>query len=209
MNSFTRISEIRKWIVVILVCLVFFFGYKYFTSTKSSSSIEYDTLLIQQEIKNVGKLVVTEGHFAEVMTYKDKRDTYVPGLSFDKKAIVVINADVTVSFDLSLIQYDVNPEIKTLTILTIPKEEIKISPDLKYYDIESSTFNEFSVADYNKINKIVKVNLAKKIEKSSLKTNAKNRLISELAKMLIVTNNLGWTLEYNGEKINKEIDLKL
>ena len=209
MNSFTRISEIRKWVVVILICLVFFFGYKYFTSTKSSSSIEYDTLLIQQEIKNVGKLVVTEGHFAEVMTYKDKRDTYVPGLSFDKKAIVVINADVTVSFDLSLIQYDVNPEIKTLTILTIPKEEIKISPDLKYYDIESSTFNEFSAADYNKINKIAKINLAKKIEKSSLKANAKNRLISELSKMLIVTNSLGWTLEYNGEKISRENELKL
>ena len=154
-------------------------------------------------------MVVTEGHFAEVMTYKDKRETYIPGLSFDKKAIVVINADVTVGFDLSLIEYDVNAESKTLTILTIPKEEIKISPDLKYYDIESSTFNEFNASDYNKISKIAKVNLAKKLEKSTLKTNAKNRLVSELAKMLIVTNSLGWTLKYNGEKINTDKDLKL
>jgi hypothetical protein len=209
MNFFNNISEIRKWVILALLGLVFFFGYKFFFAKNNTSSIEYDTLLIQQEIKNVGKLVVTEGHFAEVMTYKDKRETYIPGLSFDKKAIVVINADVTVGFDLSLIEYDVNAESKTLTILTIPKEEIKISPDLKYYDIESSTFNEFNASDYNKISKIAKVNLAKKLEKSTLKTNAKNRLVSELAKMLIVTNSLGWTLKYNGEKINTDKDLKL
>ena len=209
MNFFNNISEIRKWLILALLGLVLFFGYKLFFGENNSSSIEYDTLLIQQQIKNVGKLVVTEGHFAEVMTYKDKKETYVPGLSFNKKAIVVINADVTVGFDLSLVEYDVDVENKTVTILSIPKEEIKISPDLKYYDIESSNFNEFSAADYNKINKIVKANLAKKIEKSSLKSNAKNRLISELAKMLVVTSSLGWTLEYNGEKITKETDLKL
>jgi len=209
MNFFNTISEIRKWIVLALLGLVLFFGYKFFFGKKSSSSIEYDTSLIQQQIKNVGKLVVTEGHFAEVMTYKDKKETYVPGLSFDKKAIVVINADVTVGFDLSLVQYDVDEEKKTVTILSIPKEEIKISPDIKYYDIESSSFNEFSPSDYNKISKIAKINLTKKIEKSSLKSNAKNRLLSELSKMLIVTNTLGWTLIYNGETINDKNEFKL
>lgn len=209
MNFFTNLSEIRKWLVLAVIALLLFFGYKFFFGEKSTSSVEYDTSLIQQQIKNVGKLVVTEGHFAEVMTYKDKKETYLPGLSFDKKAIVVINADVTVGFDLSLIEYDVDAENKTLTILSIPKEEIKISPDLKYYDIESSTFNEFNEADYNKINKIAKENLRKKIEKSSLKANAKNRLMSELSKMLIVTNSLGWTLKYNGEKVDNDYDLKL
>jgi hypothetical protein len=209
MNFFSGLNEVRKWIVIALISLVLFFGYQYFTSNKNSSSIKYDTLLIQQEIKNVGKLVVTEGHFAEVMTYKDKRETYIPGLSFDKKAIVIINADVTVGFDLSLVQYDVDEEKKTVTILSIPKEEIKISPDIKYYDIESSSFNEFSPSDYNKISKIAKINLTKKIEKSSLKSNAKNRLLSELSKMLIVTNTLGWTLIYNGETINDKNEFKL
>ena len=56
----------------------------------------------------------------------------------------------------------------------------------------------------NKINKIVKANLAKKIEKSTLKSNAKNRLISELSKILIVTNSMGWKLQYNGEIVNSD-----
>lgn len=208
---FGALSELRKWAVLILIALVLFFGYKFFTTKSETSSIEYDTNLIQEQIKNVGKLVVTEGHFAEILTYKDKKETYIPGLSFDKKALVVINADVTVAFDLSKVQYDIDAKNKTVTILTIPQEEIKISPDIKYYNTESSTFNEFTGDDYNKINKLARENLKKKIDKSTLKSNAKNRLISELSKILILTNSMGWKLQYNGEtvKSDKEFTQKI
>ena len=209
LGFFQKLSEIRKWIFVLFLGFILFWIFDYFTNSEDSSTIEYDTNLIQQQIKNVGKLVVTEGHFAEVLTYKDKKKTYIPGLTFDKKALVVINADVTVSFDLSQIKYDIDTENKTLTITNIPKEEIKISPEIKYYDTESSTFNEFTGDDYNKINKSVKANLAKKIDKSTLKSNAKNRLLSELSKMLVLTNSMGWTLKYKGNTIQKDNDLEL
>jgi hypothetical protein len=209
MSAFSNISEIRKWIVLLLVGMVLFFGYKFFFNDKNSSSVEFETNLIQQQIKNVGKLVVTEGHFAEVLTYKDQKETYIPGLSFNKKALVIINADVTVSFNLSKVKYDVDVENKVLTITNIPKEEIKISPDIKYYNTESSSFNEFTGDDYNKISKIAKENLAKKIENSSLKKNAQNRLLSEITKMLVLTNSMGWTLQYDGTIIQKESDFKL
>lgn len=209
LGFFGKLTEIRKWILVLIVSFLLFWIFNYFTKSKESSTIEYDTNLIQQQIKNVGKLVVTEGHFAEVLTYKNKKETYIPGLSFDKKALVVINADVTVGFDLSQVKYDIDAENKVLTITNIPKEEIKISPDFKYYDTESSTFNEFTGEDYNKINKIARENLAKKIEKSTLKSNAKNRLLSELSKMLVLTNSMGWTLKYQGNVIKKENDLEL
>ncbi|VXC00629.1 conserved hypothetical protein [Flavobacterium sp. 9AF] len=209
MGFFNTITELRKWVVVILLGLVLFFGYKFFTTPSKETTIEYDTNLIQQQIKNVGKLVVTEGHFAEVLTYKDQKKTYIPGLTFDKKALVVINADVTVGFDLSQVTYDIDAKNKILTITNIPKEEIKISPDIKYYNTESSTFNEFTGEDYNKIAKSAKESLAKKIEKSTLKSNAQNRLLSELTKMLVLTNSMGWTLQYKGNVIQKETDLKL
>lgn len=199
---FEKIAEIRKWIITILVILVFFFGYKYFTSKNETSSVEYDTALIQEQIKNVGKLVVTEGHFSQVMTYKDQNKFFGSLISFDKKALVVINADVTISFDLHQVKYDINAPDKTVTITNIPNEEINISPDIKYYNIDQSTFNKFTGDDYNKINKIAKDNLTKKVEKSSLKSNAKNRLISELSKILIVTNSMGWKLKYEGEIMN-------
>ena len=129
-------------------------------------------------------------------------------LSFEKKAIVVINADVTVSFDLSKMKYDIDSINKVITVVEIPKEEIKIAPDFKYYNTESSTFNEFTGEDYNKINKIARANLAKKIQASTLKTNAKNRLLSELNSLFIVTKNLGWTMKYKDEVITSDKEAK-
>jgi lipopolysaccharide export LptBFGC system permease protein LptF len=191
--------------VVSIILLFKFCDFK----KKNDSTIEYNTNLIQQQIVNVGKLVVTEGHFAEVITYKDQDKYLMDMVSFEKKAIVIVNADVTVAYDLHQMKYDIDEKNKTITIINIPKEEIKISPDLQYYDVEQSKLNPFTADDYNKINKMVRVNLAKKIAKSSLKTNAKNRLISELSKMLILTNTMGWKLQYEGNSIEKETDFGL
>jgi hypothetical protein len=172
------------------------------------SSLDYNTNLIQQQIVNVGKLVVTEGHFSEVLTYKNQQKYMMDMLSFEKKALIIVNADVTVSYDLHQMKYDIDEENKTITILSIPKEEIKISPDIKFYDVAQSQMNPFTGDDYNKINKSVKANLAKKIQKSSLKSNAQNRLISELSKILILTNTMGWKLQYNGKEITNEKQLQ-
>lgn len=198
----------RNRIVVgigMIVAIVLLF--KFCTLKKNeSSSLENNTALIQQQIVNVGKLVVTEGHFAEVLTYKDQ-DTYLGGLvAFDKKALIIVNADVTVAYDLHQIKYDIDEKNKIITILNIPKEEIKISPDIQFYDVNQSKLNPFTGDDYNNINKQAKASLAKKIEKSTLKSNAQNRLISELSKMLILTNSMGWKLQYEGNIIGKESD---
>jgi lipopolysaccharide export LptBFGC system permease protein LptF len=176
---------------------------------QDNSSLENSTNLIQQQILNVGKLVVTEGHFAEVLTYKDK-DEYFGGIvSFDKKALLVVNADVTVSYDMHLMKYDIDEKNKIISITNIPKEEIKIAPDIKFYDVEQSKLNPFTGDDYNKIAVQAKASIAKKIETSTLKSNAQNRLISELSKMLILTNSLGWKLQYQGNLVSKESDFSL
>ena len=194
----------RKILIGIVAIVVIFLCFRYCEFKKGDSTTIEETVLIQQQIQNVGKLVVTEGHFSEVLTYKDQQKYLMDMVSFEKKALVIVNADVTVSYNLSKIQYDIDENNKIITIKNIPKEEIKISPDIKFYNVQQSQFNEFSGNDYNKINKTVKENLRKKIEKSTLKSNAQNRLISELSKILILTNTMGWKLQYNGEIINDE-----
>ncbi len=191
-------------IIVAIVLLFKFCDFK----KNDDADISYNTNLIQQQIVNVGKLVVTEGHFSEVVTYKNQEKYFMNMLSFEKKALIVVNADVTVAYDLHQMKYDIDEKNKTITILSIPKEEIKISPDIQFYDVEESKLNPFTGDDYNKINKSVKANLAKKIEKSSLKSNAQNRLISELSKILITTNAMGWKLQYEGKSIENETDFK-
>lgn len=189
----------------LIVTVVLLFKFCEFKKADDATTID-SAGLIQQQILNVGKLVVTEGHFSEVITYKNQEKYLMGMVTFDKKALVVVNADVSVAYDLHKMKYDIDEKNKTITIVYIPKEEIKISPDIQFYDVEQSKLNPFTGDDYNKINKSVKVNLAKKIEKSSLKTNAQNRLISELSKLLITTSNLGWTLKYEGKVIETEKD---
>ena len=196
---------LKRFFIFIGVILTIIILFKYCEFKKSDDATTIDSAgLIQQQILNVGKLIVTEGHFSEVVTYKNEEKYLLNMLSFEKKALVVINADVTVAYDLHKMKYDIDEKNKTITIVYIPKEEIKINPDIKFYDVEQSKLNPFTGDDYNKINKSVKANLAKKIEMSTLKTNAQNRLISELSKLLITTSNLGWTLKYEGKVIESE-----
>ncbi len=195
----------KRILIGIAAVVVVILAFRYCEFKKGdNSSIEYNTNLIQEQIVNVGKLVVTEGHFSEVLTYKDQSKYFMDMISFEKKALIVVNADVTVAYDLRQMKYDIDESNKTITILNIPKEEIKISPDIQFYNVDQSRMNPFTGDDYSKINKSVKASLAAKIEKSTLKSNAQNRLIGELSKILILTNSLGWKLEYNGETVSEQ-----
>jgi hypothetical protein len=188
----------RKILFGVIITLVVVFTFKYCGDQKEDRLVlKEHTALIQEQIKNVGKLVVTEGHFSEVFTYENSKLVFGDLLEAEKRAIVIVNADVTIGFDLSKIAYEIDESTKTLRIKSIPKEEIKISPDFEYYDIQADFLNQFEAKDYNDIKKTVNKSLIKKIEASELKSNAQNRLISELSKFLILTNSMGWTLEYN------------
>ncbi|EMQ96519.1 hypothetical protein D778_01001 [Xanthomarina gelatinilytica] len=120
----------------------------------------------------------------------------------EKKALVVVNADVTIAYDLSKIEYQIDEATKTLNITSVPEEEIKINPDFEYYDVQADYLNPFEVKDYNAIKETVTKSLMKKVNASTFKLNAKNRLISELSKFYILTNSLGWTLQYNHNPID-------
>lgn len=187
----------RKILFGVIITLIVLFTFKYCGDKKEDKIvIQEHSALIQEQIKNVGKLVVTEGHFSEVFSYKNSKAIFGDLISAEKKALVVVNADVTVAYDLSKIEYKIDESTKTLEILSIPKEEIKISPDFEYYDVQADFLNQFDAKDYNSIKETVKASLMKKIEASDLKSNAQNRLLSELSKFYILTNSLGWTLQY-------------
>ena len=172
---------------------------------KEKSILEENSMLIQQQIKNVSKLIVTEGHFAEVYNYKDSQLLFGTLMTANKKALVVVNAEVDVAYDLAQIEFEIDEPNKTLRIMSIPEPELKINPDFEYYDVTADYFNPFDEKDYNKIKKNVNASLMKKVEASSLKENAQNRLISELQKFYILTNSMDWTLEYQGQVVSQNI----
>lgn len=199
----------RKILLGVFITLIVLYIFKSCEDKKENKLVlQENSTLIQEQIKNVGKLVVIEGHFSQVFTYKNSKAIFADLVNVEKKALVVVNADVTVSYDLSQIEYKIDETTKTLHILSIPKEEIKINPDFEYYDVQADFLNPFEAKDYNNIKETVKKSLMKKIETSEIKSNAQNRLISELSKFYILTNSLDWSLQYNESVINSSDDFQ-
>lgn len=165
--------------------------------------------LITEQIKNVGKLVVTEGYFAEVITYKDAKKYYLDWFTAEKKMIVVVNAKATIAYDLSKIEYQLDASKKTVTITQIPTPELSINPTITYHHLEDTFLNSFEAEDHNKIQQQVTQKIEEKVKKSSFTNNAQNRLLSELQKIYILTNSLDWILTYKKQKINMLNDFGL
>ena len=199
----------NRILLIIIILLLIALSVNYCNNRKDNASrLEESSQLIMTELNQVSKLVVTEGHFSEVFNYNNSRELFGDLLTSEKKALVVVNADVTVAYDLSKLKYEIDKENQLIKILSIPDEEIKINPELKYYDVQADFFNPFLAEDYNLIQQRVKQSLTKKIEQSNLKKDAKMRFLSELSKFYILTNSLGWTLQYNERPILDEKELK-
>lgn len=198
----------RNIVFGIVIAIILVFGLRYCEHQKDERELlEFNTAIIQEQLKNVGKLVVTEGSYAEVFSYADSKKFYFDMFSSEKKALVIVNAKASISYDLSEVETKIDAENKILMITKIPKPDLSIYPNIEYYDIEQDYLNQFNAVDYNKIKERVESSLRERIETSDLRLNAQNRLISELQKIYILTNSMGWKLEYNDQPINMEEDL--
>src|SRR5690606_19020421 len=172
----------RNLLFGVVITLLILMTFKYCGDQKEDKIIlKEHSALIQEQLKNVGKLVVTEGHYSQVFNYNKSEALFGNLVNVEKKAVVIVNSEVSVAYDLSKIEYKIDSENKILHILIIPKEEIKISPDFEYYDVQDDFLSPFVAKDYNAIKDNVNRALLKKFENSDLKSNAKNRLISELS----------------------------
>lgn len=199
----------KKFLLGMAVATVLLLCFKYFVDKKESQErLEAESALIQTQIANVSKLVVTEGHFTEILNYSDTKKYFMDLFSFDKQILTVVNADVTVGYDLHQVDFEVNEELKKVIIKHIPEAEVNIYPTMKYYDVSQSQVNPFSPQDVQKIQQKAQAMLEQKIENSPLKRNAENRLISELSSLIFATRAVGWTLEYHNTPIVNEEDLK-
>ena len=182
----------KKLIIYILVCLIGFFIAKRMYKNERNAETNEDIQIVVQSIRNISKLVVTEGVFSEVYSYKNAKKYFYDTFEFNKSAIVTVNAKVQVLFDLEKMVVEIDSIHKKIKIKSIPKEEIVIIPDIKYFDIQQSTFNSFSKEELNSINKKSIEKIKKTAKVNELKKNANERLIIELSKIYQLSAILGW-----------------
>ncbi|QVY64841.1 DUF4230 domain-containing protein [Polaribacter sp. Q13] len=169
-----------KYLTIFLLGFIFA---KFLCNKKEATHEKEEIQVVVTSIKNLSKLVVSKGTFSEVYNYSDSKKYFYDYLSFDKKAIITVNANVEVGYDLSKLEIQIDSIGKRIIINKIPKEEVVISPDVKYFDLQQSQFNTFSKYDLNKINQKSIEKIKQTIEVTDLKKKAKERLFEELSKI--------------------------
>lgn len=194
---------LKGFFVGLLAMAVLFFLYKKFTSKKTDIEIEATTII--KSVESISKLMVIEGNFTETYTYQEKSKIFFDLIPQEKKAIVILDAKVIVGYDLKKMVIFVDKENKKVVIEKLPEEEINIIPNLKFYDIQSSTFTSFNKDDINKVQADAKEKIQQQIENSSLKIQARQRLIENLGSVVNISKAIGWKVEDKTNSILGEI----
>jgi Protein of unknown function (DUF4230) len=193
---------LKGFFVGLLAMAVLFFLYKKFTSKKTDIEIEATTIM--KSVESISKLMVIEGNFTETYTYQEKSKVFFDLIPQEKKAIVILDAKVIVGYDLKKMVIFVDKENKKVVIEKLPEEEVNIIPDLKFYDIQASTFTSFNKDDINKVQADAKEKIQQQIENSSLKIQARQRLIENLGSVVNISKAIGWKVEDKTNSIGKE-----
>ena len=151
---------------------------------------EVEATVLLERIKEVTKLITLEGQLSEIYDYKDYLNYDISPLR--KKALVRVNAKVSVGYDFNKMEVTIRQDQQKIIIKHFPKAEIlSVDHNIDYYDVTEGFVNEFTPEDYNKINKAAKQKIIDAAQKSDLLLKAdqrKNDLISLLESMLAGSN---------------------
>lgn len=181
-----------RYLKYLAVFLLGFLIAKFWYDKKETKQQQEEIQVMLNGIKSISKLVVSEGSFSEVYNYSDSKKYFYDYLSFDKKAIISVNAKVEVGYDLSQLDIQVDSIGKKIIINKIPKEEVVISPNIKYFDLQQSQFNSFNKTELNKINQKSIQKIKETVEITQLKSEAKTRLFEELSKIYQLSSVFNW-----------------
>jgi len=158
--------------------------------------------VILEGVNNLSKLVVSEGNYSEICNFSDTKKYLFDYVQFQKQAILSVNAKVEVGYDLSQLEIQVDSIGKQIIINKIPKEEVNISPDIKYFDLKQSQFNSFSKDEFNKLNTKAIEKIKETVELANQKKEAKTRLFEELSKIYQLSKIYGWKVVDNTDSLH-------
>ncbi len=197
----------KNFIKYLAIFLLGFLTAKFwFDHTEAKKHQKEEIQLVLNGVNNLSKLVVSEGNFSEMYSFTDTKKYFYDYFSFDKKALVSVNAKVEVGYDLSQLEIQIDSLAKKIMINKIPKEDISIIPDVKYFDLQESQFNSFSADELNKLNAKAIENIKSSAMYTDLQQKSKTRLFEELSKIYQLSKIYNWQVvdHTNSGFINSE-----
>lgn len=145
--------KLSKYIILFLLFIVAI-GTAWYVGFKTNLNrlhIEEDHSAILNKVQDVFKFIAVEGQVSEIYSYKDYY--YYDIGPFRKKALIKVNAKVSIGYDFEKLNIQLDESSKKLIFTELPSPEIlSLDHDLEYYDVDEGTFNNFSSKDLTKLN---------------------------------------------------------
>ena len=181
---------------LLIGALLMFFVFKqsgHFFKPAHVGHTESNVLL--EKIRNVYKVILVEGEFADILRHQDYFGIDLPG--FRKNAIIKVKGKVSVGYDLDELQIIFDQNNNIVQISNLPNAEIlAIDTEITYYDINNGIFNSFTPEELSRLNKVAR----QKIEDAAYQSNMLNRAEKQSSQMLdlitLLAKEGGWTVEY-------------
>ena len=157
-----------------------------------------EATILLEHIKNVQKLVTTEGYFSEIYSEQDtKTYFFVPST---KKILIKVKAKVSAGFDLSQLKVEANQETKTLIIKGIPQPTIiAVEPNVSFYDVANGYFNSFSNEDFTRISKKAVDTIRSQAQNSPFMESVKQQGIKNFDAIRLLAESMGWKVQFESE----------
>lgn len=164
--------------------------------------------ILLERVKKVAKLITVEGEFSNIHQYND---SYWSDISIlRKKALIKVNAKVSVGYDLKKATFEVDAEKKVLRVKNLPDPEIlSIDHNLQYYDIQEGMFNSFTEAELTSIGNVAKKKLEKAALNGPLMEQAREEGLESLEIIKLLVEQAGWTFEVQKNIPNNPLDNNL
>lgn len=183
---------------VILGGLLVFFGIKLLGFNRNNELIEKQSVVLLEKVRNVCKLVMVEGEFAEIYNHQNNKSYLFKLFSSKKKALLQVQAKVHIGYDLKKLEILSDNFNKTIILKKFPEPEVLFfESNLKIYDIENGVFNRFSPEEISNFQVDSKQFILDKIPESSLMESAQKEAKQAIEIMENIVSTIGWKLDYS------------
>lgn len=187
--------KLSKYIIIFLLFLLAIAGawYMGFKTSMPQAHVQEDHSAILNQVQDVFKFIAVEGQVSEIYSYKDY---YYYDLSpFRKKALIKVNAKVSIGYDFEKLNIQIDESTKQLIIKDLSSPEIlSLDHDLEYYDVDEGTFNNFSPEDLTKLNESSKNYISKVAMDSDLYKRAEKQQEELFGMLQFILEPAGWQL---------------
>lgn len=172
-----------------------FIAQKYYSFGQTVTRENSQVLL--ESMREVAKVIAVEGNFSEIYSHEDYYSFDI--VAFRKKALLRVEAKVSVGYNLENMQITADDTARKIIISNLPQPEIlSVDHDIDYYDIQEGAFNSFTPKEFSDINARAKQFIEEKVKSDgSYLFNAaekqKNRMLETLG---ILAQTAGYELIY-------------